>query len=370
MPVTVSAKTGDLAAQWQRGVPYVLAFLREYYWLAAAYVAGTIVLLRRGGLVAWWAVLAAIVITGDLLFSVLVGGDWMLGYRFVVPILPIAVVTIHLAIAPRGWTCCIVSAVLVAFGLYTTVPLNRAAIAQARSDLGDIRMGQYIRDLGLPAGSSIAVIDAGAIPYYAGLPTIDMVGLNNAHIAKLAGGFMGKWDNEYVLAQRPQVIQFHTHTKDGTLFPSEVFLGTVRLYYSQEFQRWYAFDPNAPVSHLFRRRAAPLPHSFMDTFYDAGLSLRYAAAAGKLAVQVRKPGDGVWLASTQARVEGGAVYVRVRQLGQNGEVVFERLVALPRDMRKGDEATVDVAMPHAEADKLSACLVLAGVADFPGCRAQ
>jgi len=44
-------------------------------------------------------------------------------------------------------------------------------------------------------GDSIAVVDAGAIPYFSGVKTIDMPGLNDRHIAHLPGGFMLKYDN-------------------------------------------------------------------------------------------------------------------------------------------------------------------------------
>ena len=53
---------------------------------------------------------------------------------------------------------------------------------------------------------------AGAIPFYSGLPTIDMYGLSDHHIARVPlaegpwlAGHM-KWDNAYVLARRPDLI--------------------------------------------------------------------------------------------------------------------------------------------------------------------
>ena len=58
----------------------------------------------------------------------------------------------------------------------------------------------------------IALITAGAIPFYSELYAIDMVGLTDTHIAhmsiELGKGYAGheKFDNEYVLSQRPRFI--------------------------------------------------------------------------------------------------------------------------------------------------------------------
>jgi hypothetical protein len=75
------------------------------------------------------------------------------------------------------------------------------------------------KDLGLwmgvnlPAGTWIATDAAGLIPYYSGLPAIDMFGLTDAHIAhqalRLPGeGIVGheKFDPAYVLERRPGCI--------------------------------------------------------------------------------------------------------------------------------------------------------------------
>jgi len=369
MPVTVAAKTGDLSAQWSRGSDYVARFFSDYAAYAVAYALATVALLWRGGRAGWWAWMALIVVTGETLFSAVVGGDWMLGYRFLVPVVPIALLVIFLAVQPSRIATAAATIALVGAGLYSTVPLNRAALAQAESDMGDVRMGMYIRDLRLPPDTHIAVIDAGAIPYYTGLPTIDMVGLNNAHIAKLPGGFMGKWDNEYVLSHKPEVVQFHTYIKDGAVFPSEVFLGTMRLFYSPEFQRAYEHDAKSPVAHLFRRRATPAERTWMDTFFDAALDARPDPSSSRLSVDLRKTGEGIWLAPTDlARTQGGMVYVRSRLLDADGLPRFEQFTPIAKDMRRGDAGTLDIALPKSEHRQAQVCLVLVGIADFPGCK--
>ena len=60
------------------------------------------------------------------------------------------------------------------------------------------------------AGRLLAVDAAGKIPFYSGLPVVDMLGLNDAHIAHLRAGYFeaghNKYDPDYVLARRPDLI--------------------------------------------------------------------------------------------------------------------------------------------------------------------
>lgn len=368
LPTTVTAKTGNLTVQFRHGLSYIARFFLDYYPIVIAYFVSTYVLFRRGGQIAWWAWLSLIFVAGYSLFCILVGGDWMLAYRFVMPLLPIVLLVIYLAIQPNRLTCIIVTGILAASGIHASLALNKAAITQAGSDVGDILMGQYIDALNLPEDSKIAVIDAGAIPYFSGLATIDMIGLNNVHISKLPGGFMEKWDNDYVLSQKPAVIQFHTFVKDGVVYPSEVFQGTMRLFYSAEFQRWYEHDTKSPRPHLFKRRIAPLEQTFMDSFHDAEMKSRYDANTQKIAVDIRKTGAGVWPAQTENRMQGGALYLRVRSIAENGATQFERYLPLLQPMRKLDTTRFEIDLPKIEHKNLNLCLVLMGVAEFAQCK--
>lgn len=60
------------------------------------------------------------------------------------------------------------------------------------------------------AGRLLAVDAAGKIPFYSGLPVVDMLGLNDAHIAHQPAGYFeaghNKYDPDYVLARRPDLI--------------------------------------------------------------------------------------------------------------------------------------------------------------------
>jgi arabinofuranosyltransferase len=58
----------------------------------------------------------------------------------------------------------------------------------------------------------VAVIAAGAIPYWSQLPTLDLFGLNDAHIARFGKRLMGPkqghdlWDADYVASRQPDLI--------------------------------------------------------------------------------------------------------------------------------------------------------------------
>jgi hypothetical protein len=208
-PVTVGAKTGNLAWQIQLGQSYIFSFLKAYWILTLAFIfsVGYLFFKRKENenvyLLMW---ISLIVVSGYLLFNLLVGGDWMLGWRFITPVLVFFALVIGLSFSifnnKFGYLFLII--ILLA-NIFSSKELHSASLNQAMSDRGDILMGQYIYSLKLPKDTKIAVIDAGAIPYYAKLSTIDMIGLNDNHISKLEGGFLQKYDNDYVLS--PEFIQ-------------------------------------------------------------------------------------------------------------------------------------------------------------------
>ncbi|UQA58331.1 hypothetical protein [Polyangium aurulentum] len=68
----------------------------------------------------------------------------------------------------------------------------------------------------------VAVDAAGGVPYFSGLPSLDMLGLNDRHIAKQHGSDFGTGkigheagDGAYVLSRKPGVVIFCTPRSDG-----------------------------------------------------------------------------------------------------------------------------------------------------------
>jgi hypothetical protein len=89
----------------------------------------------------------------------------------------------------------------------------------------------------------IALITAGAIPFYSGLYTIDMAGLTDTHIAHmpiaLGMGYMGheKFDNEYVLSQRPHFILAHHLVQFGRYIDESTYNSTAYFKMHRELVR-------------------------------------------------------------------------------------------------------------------------------------
>lgn len=371
-PTTVGAKTGNLSWQIQLGKTYILGFLIAYWHLALAFIAATAYLLTKKLQTFWLTLTSLIFVIGYMSFNLLVGGDWMLGYRFIVPILPLIVLPIGLALSYLKRPVAIgLAVILIAYSIHLGLQLHEKAIKQVNSDRGDILMGQYIQSLKLPANTKIAVIDAGAIPYYANLPAIDMIGLNDRHISKLPGGFLQKYDNDYVLGQKPEIIQFHTKYvgRSGWVAPTEAFRGTLVLFYTDEFQKWYELDHNSPVIHLFKRRDKPVETTFLDSFYDYKLNGQYDEGNNKLNLDIQKLGDGVWVAQHETRLEAGVIYLQVRVIKNNGQVIYEILKSIPDDMGKGDKNSLEVNLPSIKENtyRIVVCPTLLGVKDFPAC---
>ena len=156
----------------------------------------------------------ALVLIGFFLFYILlVGGDFKGTGRFLIPLLvPMAVLSRALfsRLPPVG------RLTVVALALVWAAPgwQSMANFAvRFSTDLADRReAGLRLREL-VPEDRWLAVHAAGILPYYAELPTIDMWGLNDAHIAKapvegLGSGIAGheRADYAYVLRRRPALI--------------------------------------------------------------------------------------------------------------------------------------------------------------------
>ena len=166
-----------------------------------------------------------------LIYVIGVGGDRLGTYRFSVPVFPLFYVLIADGVrtlvdlprmlshgriaAPRTMAVVgFVAVFLVAYGqLYPTEydvrkrrDINRESFA-ARRDMADVLCAE------LAPGESMAVVPAGIIPYYCMAPTLDMLGLSDAHIGRKETADFGagkpgheKHDGAYVLSRKPTVI--------------------------------------------------------------------------------------------------------------------------------------------------------------------
>jgi hypothetical protein len=172
-------------------------------------------------------------------YIILVGGDFI-GPRFLFHVFPFVVVLIvaglrSLARVPwygirrmrgdetrsawnrAGSPLATVAVTLVAIWLFlpltppNTFLKERVGSTHMREVTGLTALGNYLK-VTAPPGATLAIDAAGVVPFISGLSTLDMLGLNDAHIAHTATatgeGVAGheKIDPAYILAQRPTYI--------------------------------------------------------------------------------------------------------------------------------------------------------------------
>ncbi|MCZ4372666.1 hypothetical protein O4H50_12745 [Vibrio diazotrophicus] len=339
LPMTVLAKTGDLSSQIYSGKIYVKEFILDYWFFALLYVFSSISLFLCNKFeVRIWGVFSLIIVSGCFCFSIATGGDWMILYRLLVPTFPFMLSSIFISIFLIAnkkiqvfLILLITSGFLIKSFFSYDLVMSRKGVYEA------IQLGKYIRSLNLQKSETIAVVDAGAIPFYSELDTIDMVGLNNSKIGNLPGAFMRKYDNNYVLSERPKYIQMHTKIIGGYTIQSADFIGTVKLFYSEEFQKNYILDEQSPIPYLYVRREQPLDETFLDTFYEYDIKVKSLIEDNikDFSIELCKTGDGVWDNSKWPSTMG-SVFVSYKIFGDENKKVYESLLSLETPMKKNE----------------------------------
>lgn len=218
LPNTFYAKVDVHGSAVHRGLVYLHSFARSTgYWLVLP-IAGIVFLRRRMSVVITAGVTAVY-----LGYVVFVGGDTLSMHRFFVPL--IGMLGLLVAWGAEGWMCRFRprpvflwgAGLLMAAGVAYSARPNFAG-AGFDSVLWEMRETATWKDVGLwfrenaAAGDSIAVLPAGAIPYFSGLKTLDMLGLNDRTIAHtnvpMGRGQAGheKYNLEYVLRRSPGLV--------------------------------------------------------------------------------------------------------------------------------------------------------------------
>jgi hypothetical protein len=234
VPNTAHAKVSFSAAILARGLAYLGSFLLAY--APVVVLAGLGAFLDRASmqtrLLASWCAL-------DMVYVAWVGGDYKPTFRFFAAMIPSlcllagqGLVLIGRPIRSKAMR----PIVLVTLATATAVFLwLRSAPAREftewRRSLLPVHTtaGRWLKTH-FPPGTLVATINAGVLPYYSSLPTIDMLGLCDREIARrpappdspeMAGHEKG--DGAYVLSRRPDVILFmQARFSRGPLPESEV----------------------------------------------------------------------------------------------------------------------------------------------------
>lgn len=211
---------------------------------------------------------------------VLFGGDWMPLYRFFVPIMPLLYLLAGLGFASM-WSQAERDrergsgkrkTLAVAFGaallLNGALPFSQVTPAAFESHLSwdeaSREAGLWLRENAAP-GSTVAVLDAGRVPFYSDLKTIDTAGLLDPAIARLPGRFESKVGvAAHVLSLRPDYVELNSpgSVQDGRFFPAETggffaepeFRGRYELAFHRDAWRT---NPGVRFVLIFRRVDGP-----------------------------------------------------------------------------------------------------------------
>jgi hypothetical protein len=223
LPNTFYAKlSGDLPSLIPYGLAYLGRFVQEGGFLL---LIPALLALRKRYLRSWivWALILQVLF--QFAYSMRVGGDYFPFHRFLVPIIPqlailggLGLSGVFSALKSRPVRQAPATALVIgALGAWIAAG---TASSRAFSELVKFRAEHEAVAEWLAARTTkdtlLAVNVAGRIPYRTGLPTVDMLGLNDRHIAKAAAdiasgdGYMRvghfKHDGAYVCSRLPGVV--------------------------------------------------------------------------------------------------------------------------------------------------------------------
>ena len=220
-----------------------------------------------------WALLPAGLLLAEGLFVVVAGGDWMGRTRYLVPVLPAfyllaASVLVARQIRPWPW---LIGAALAAHVAVGWIWRDRIPTYTVEGKL----LGRWLAAQASP-GDTLATTASGAIPYFSRLPTLDVLGLNDAQVRFRAPRHRGAWapghhryDIEDLLNRAPEWIvwDFGVAVNKRRMLtyrnatPDEVSQLDYRreLYAYGKFHALYQVETRAPLATqraytVFRRR--------------------------------------------------------------------------------------------------------------------
>jgi arabinofuranosyltransferase len=274
-PNTFYAKVGWTNAQVMRGWRFLCDFLGEAGapWTLAVLVSPFLGRRHRD-----WVLPAFSLVVVYATYLVLIGGDFNLTYRFYMVLFPwmalLAASSIdRLAelgrgssrgvarVAACGWT------VILMLHLAGTFEEAWEYAAERRHNLPIQRsMGAHLKSVA-DAEDTLAIHAAGAVAYYADLPTLDMYGLTNVHIAHQSRATLGqrtagheKGDAAYVLSREPTILVLGTHFDHRGPVPWQYF----RRKRASQVDQDILSDPE--FYRMYRRRDAPVDGGYFTYF--------------------------------------------------------------------------------------------------------
>ncbi len=287
LPNTFYAKTGENNPGIPGGLAYLADYLKANPWSVGLLLTAPFFAKNKARLS-----FVYLCVTAFTCYVVVIGGDFMPLHRFFLPILPWFAVCFallvcglvnHLLTEERTSArrlALISAAFAVVFmlnsrTLYTSSHRISYDIKQENSML--VVIGRQLRAY-YPPDTEMAIWPAGAIAYYSGFKAIDMLGLNDLHIAHLKKSNLGELDLEN--SSFPPILGLPGHCKTDIPYVMDrkptLLIGIPDL----------TLHPDVPskwdVEELFKgydrseyELAVDKLISPGDPFYDHGIYLRY-----------------------------------------------------------------------------------------------
>jgi len=196
------------------------------------------------------AILTSGTVLAYFLYVLWIGGDHMQWFRLLVPVTPLLYLTVTRFVfvnckAPKTLAWAIVMAVSIWHLTSGVVLAHKGGKNQDAAAWHGTIVGKHIQK-SWPAESVVALNSAGATAFFANFHCIDMLGINDYHIARttarydprlpwtaLAGHRKG--DGRYVLGRKPDYIIIGG--ADGNTFP--LFNGDAEIMENPDFQKTY-----------------------------------------------------------------------------------------------------------------------------------
>jgi hypothetical protein len=269
-PNTFHAKVTAGPEQGRQGLDYLLRFVRAFPLFTLLMAAPAALCLGRvraavskrarlGPVLCVWAIAATYV--G---YVVMIGGDFMPYFRFFVPVFPL-IALLGAWLAPGRM---VLAALVLHWGASLATTQPQVAFVSHRFTWVGQHVGEWLGRK-LEPHAWIAVNTAGSLPYASGLPTIDMLGLTDAAIARrptyvVSAGWAAHrrgW-GDYVLRRRPRIVLWYNmagsrephYLSDRELAESPWF----RFFYRLRTHTLLDDEPTAPP----QRVATFLGHPF------------------------------------------------------------------------------------------------------------
>ncbi len=216
----------------------------------------------------------ALIAAADTAYVTLIGGDFMPYFRFFQHVVPLSCLLLSWTIATiarhgaeptsvslrTSATAAVVIAITIATSLASTQRVS--AFVSHRTTTNGIRVGKALAARS-PPDTLIAVNTAGVVPFFSGLPSIDMLGLTDAAIARrptyiVSTGWAGhrKGWGDYVLRRRPEIIMwYNTAGAREPFYLGDHELADSALFRLQYDLRSQALDPvqtpDQPLTYFF-----------------------------------------------------------------------------------------------------------------------